>query len=145
MGKVKKPLHQYNEEGGGVYPRKFEDGSRDHTDIEGVPFMPAKGLYYPGADDPMTPTLNFSQKFVLIPKLPETAEYMIKDINRIPDTFVIDPSAQPLQISTTGVNLPELMNLLQNDYKVEFTVFKRKGYSSVIASLRSLAQSLSED
>lgn len=144
MGKVKKPLHQYNEEGGGTFTRKFEDGTREHTDIKGVPNMPAKGLYYPGADEPQTSGFYFQQKFVLIPELPETAEYMIKDINRIPETFVVDQGASPMQVVTNAVNLPELMNLLQNEYKTEFTVLRRKGLSSVLASLRSLARDLDQ-
>jgi len=144
MGKVKKPLHQYHEEGGGEYPRKFEDGTRDHTDIEGVPFMPAKGLYYPGADEPQTPGFIYQRKFVLIPDPPESVEYLIKDINRIPETFVVNPDECPLQVVTNGVNLPELVNLLQNEYKIEFSVFKRKGLSSVIASLRFLVKKLNQ-
>jgi len=143
MGKVQQPMYQFDPEGGGEHSQKGDGGgARDHTNIKGVPFMPAKGLYYPGADEPQTSGAYYSQRFVSIPNPPDFTEYLVKDIQRIPETFVVDTEARPLQVVTTVVNLPELSNLLQIEYKLEFTVFKRR--QGAIAALRSLASSLLE-
>ncbi len=142
MGKVQWPMHQYTPDGGGDFSRKFEDGARDHTNVKGVPFMPAKGLYYPGADEPQTGGFYYAQKLISIPNPPEFTDYLIKDIKRIPETFVLDPNSRPLEVATTEVNLPELTNLLQNEYKLEFSVLKPK--KSFITNLRILASSLKE-
>lgn len=145
MGKVQKPLHQYNEEGGGCYPRNFEDGTRDHTNLKGVPFMPSKGLYYPGADLPMTPGIFYGQRLILVDVPEEKREYLIKDIMRIPETSIEDISAQPMPIVTNTINLVELQNLLQNDYQIPFRVMRRKDdpeRSAIVSSLHKLANYL---
>ena len=143
MPKVLKPLQQYDYEGGGSFPQEFGGGGmRDHTDISGVPFMPAKGLYYPGADIPMTPGVPYKTIQVVIPEPPDFREYLIKDIERIPETFVPDATLTPLVIITQGLNLPELANLLTAEYGLGFEVLVRSLASQILSSLRSLAHSL---
>ena len=142
MPKVLKPLHQYDYEGGGTFPREMQDGMRDHTDISGVPYMPAKGLYYPGADIPMTPGLPYKTIEVVIPEPPDYREYLVKDISRIPETFVPDSELTPLVIVTTALNLPELSNLLSMDYGLGFDVLMQPKAFQILSSLKNLARSL---
>lgn len=115
MGKVPKPLHQWWEPS---EPKSVFDGMRDHTEIEGVEYFFSEP-FDPRAEIPQTPQVVIPRVDIYLDDLVRDRDNFIREIFRIPNSFVVDPRERFLRIRTDELNYPEVRRLLE-DHKVRF-------------------------